>query len=122
VGGLLVGEAILPPTDDRALSEEGGIAGVRGSFLHLWDEGPLLAFVMITPEPRHIEQQASGGLEINMLDIADVALRSGVNAFSNETALAGGLPTYKVGIVDVMVDNPAKICDTVHADLLKGEC
>ena len=122
VGGLLVGDAILPLTNDRALPEEGGNSGVRGSFLHLWDESLPPAFGIITPEARRIEQQMSWGLDIEMLDIAYVMLSLGVDAFPNQTTLSSGLSAHKVGIAHVLIDNSAEICYTVHADRMAVMC
>jgi len=61
-------------------------------------------------------------VQTGVLDLAYVVLGWGVDALANETALASGLPAYKVGIVDMVIDNSAEMCYTVHADLLKVMC
>jgi hypothetical protein len=45
-----------------------------------------------------------------MLNLAYIVFGLGVDALANETALASGLPTYKAGIVDVVIDNSAEMC------------
>ena len=71
---------------------------------------------------RHIEQQVSRMKQTGVLDLAYVVFSSGVDAFANETALASRLSTYKAGIVDMVIDNYAEMCYTIHADLLKVMC